>query len=182
MLGQIGAVVLISGTGLVGILAIMLAIYGLLTTFNAIGRLMAASGSQRWMEAKGKVTNSQVVEIKPRRKFPFSDARIFAPQLQYAYTAERQELNGGQFNFDPTPSFFLPIAGFEQRASQQVTERYASGNEVSVYYDPNDVTNAVLERSTPNAGIYAVTGLLLVFIGSAGALVSWELLKNFLNF
>ncbi|NOH13207.1 MAG: DUF3592 domain-containing protein [Chloroflexi bacterium] len=182
MLGQIGAIILIAGTSLLGILALLLALYGLMIAFNAIGHILAASGSRRWIEVKGQVSTSQVVEIKPRRKFPFSDARIFAPQLQYSYAPERQEITGQQLNFDPIPSFFMPIAGFEQRASQQIVERFPAGTEVAVYYDPNDINKAVLERSTPNTTIYVVTGLLLVFIGSAGALVCWELLKSFLNF
>jgi len=182
MLGQIGAILLVSGTGIVGLLAFLLAIYGLLTINHAVGRMVASSASRHWLEAKGVVIASQVVEIKPRRKFPFSDTRIFAPQLLYSYHAESDEHNSQKLNFDPTPSFFLPIAGFEQRFSQQIVERYPIGSEVPIYFDPKDATRAVLERNAPHAGTYAATGLLLALIGASGAFVCWELLKSFLNF
>jgi Protein of unknown function (DUF3592) len=123
-------------------------------------KLVEVRKASRWPATTGTITASTVQATKKKPDDPtydFSDTEVSnQPLVQYEYTVGNRKLRGSRITIGDK------ISGYELEST---LARYPAGATVTVYYDPANPQNAVLERDLPR-GVFAGVGcLLLLFIG-----------------
>lgn len=133
----------------IGLLFIAIAGVGAFTGF--LFTLFAVLGAQQWNAVDGRIRDSAVVE------------RDGAYRADIAYT---YEVDGGRYMADRV--FF----GIEEGSAYDLVDRYPAGAPVTVYVNPSDPQEAVLERRLGEESI--VTGIVsAVFIAAGIGLVGF---------
>ena len=155
------------------ILALLGAVFGVVAFVR--GRRLA-SASTRWPTVAGIVTNSGVIEeaIEDKGNDDKSFVRkIYRYQvdLRYAYQIGKRDFVGTSANWGWTAVYGL------RELAEKVASQYRQGQPVTVYYDPEQPGNAVLEPDNRQgslapliaAAICAViSGLFLAFLIEVG--------------
>jgi hypothetical protein len=123
-------------------------------------KLIEVRKASRWPATTGTITNSIVKAIKNKpgdAGYDFSDTEVFnQPFVEYEYAVNGRKLRGNRITIGEK------ISGFE---IESTLARYPVGAAVTVYYDPANPKNAVLERDLPKIVFAGVGCLLLFFIG-----------------
>ena len=155
------------------ILALLGAVFGVVAFVR--GRRLA-SASTRWPTVAGIVTNSGVIEeaIEDKGNDDKSFVRkIYRYQvdLRYAYQIGKRDFVGTSANWGWTAIYGL------RELAEKAASQYRQGQPVTVYYDPEQPGNAVLEPDNRQgslapliaAAICAViSGLFLAFLIEVG--------------
>jgi hypothetical protein len=123
----------------------------LLVAREKLGRVHQAAG---WPATQGKVIESQVSDSVPDSKI---QNKLFEnmPRVRYSYTAGGRNFVGERISFgDDTGG-----------ANTQATlARYPVGKQVTVYVNPNDPEDSVLERDAPKGMLGGCLGLAALAI------------------
>jgi Protein of unknown function (DUF3592) len=154
------------------IVAFLVAIFSVVSFVN--GRRQAKASAQ-WPTASGTITTSDIVEEEIEdRKDDSNIVRIirrYRVDLRYAYRVGRRDFVGTAWSWGWTPIYGL------RELAEKVTGKYPNGQTVTVYYDPAQPDNAVLEPGNRQGsvaplvfgGIFAVAGaLILAFFVNVG--------------
>jgi Protein of unknown function (DUF3592) len=128
-----------------------------------------ASASARWPTAPGTITTSSVIDelIEDRSnndKAIIRKIHRYQVDLRYAYRVDRRDFVGTNLNWG-----WAAIYGLRELA-EAAAAGYAQGQPVTVYYDPAQPGNAVLEPGNRQGsmaplvfgGIFAVAGAALL--------------------
>ncbi len=152
------------------ILALLGAVFGVVAFVR--GRQLA-SASARWPTAAGTITMSDVIEEAIEEKDNDDKSRIrriyrYQVDLRYAYQVGKRDFVGTAANWGATAIYGL------RELAEKVAGQYPQGQPVTVYYDPEQPGNAVLEPDSRQgslapliaAAICAVFGgvMLAVFV------------------
>jgi hypothetical protein len=150
---------------LYGLLGLFLtALFGGLFAW-AVYSFVEAQASQKWPSVQGKVISAGLGTkvgrtSRGRRTVEYSAAVV------YQYTVQGQEHTSAQLAFGPEQNY-----SFVARA---VAERYHKDQKVTVYYDPANPKNAVLQREVLFGGyVYGFVGLFVGFCGLRLVLLSF---------
>ncbi|MFN2145679.1 MAG: DUF3592 domain-containing protein [Anaerolineales bacterium] len=128
-----------------------------------VGLLLAAVslyfGAQQrtsldWPAVAGVVVNSYVEEYRDADQSPSYYARVV-----FQYTVEEEVYASQQVSFGIVKSYA------SQNGAAKALQAYPVGKMVSVYYDPADPTNAVLERGTSQITPFLWLGGGLTLLG-----------------
>lgn len=112
-----------------------------------------ARGMAAWPSVRGRVTGGAVVANSN-----FDDGSpAYYPVISYQYVVGGTEYQGKRRTL-----VNAGVAGILRGAAQQVVARYPVGSEVTVFHDPENPGEAVLERTDPVAG-----PILLFALGAA---------------
>jgi hypothetical protein len=126
-----------------------------------------ARGMARWPSVRGRVTAGAVVAGTT-----FDDGSpAYYPVITYRYVVAGREYEGKRRTL-----INVGVGGLLRGAAQQVVARYPVGSEVTVFYDPANPGEAVLERTNPVSGpilLFALGAALVV----AGPLWGWWVRK-----
>lgn len=155
------------------ILALLGAVFGVVAFVR--GRQLA-SASARWPTVAGIVTNSGVIEeaIEDKRnddKSFIHKTYRYQVDLRYAYQIGKRDFVGTAANWGWTAVYGL------RELAEKAASQYRQGQPVTVYYDPEQPGNAVLEPDSRQgslaplivAAICAVVGgLFLAFLIEVG--------------
>jgi len=120
-----------------------------------------ASESAAWPATQGKIVLSTVKasNFYDRDSSGTWQKTFYFPNVQYEYSVMGKTYTGKRIAFGAS-------RGFRSRApAEKILERYPVGATVTVYYNPNDPADAVLERQLRSGGS-------LLFIGIAFALAT----------
>jgi len=131
--------------------------------------LSTAMESKSWPTADGKIISSQVV--KKIENYTDSDRRrktrtLYEAQVRYDYNVGGRSLIGGRITMADSSS------SSESRA-KKIIKRYPPGSACTVYYNPDDPAEAVLEAGItfgtlmlPGMGVlFAVLGIAIPIVG-----------------
>ncbi|MDD5466249.1 MAG: DUF3592 domain-containing protein [Anaerolineales bacterium] len=153
----------------VGGLCLLFAGIGTFLIYKGLQARKKAEASQGWPATTGQITQAQV----SRSTHTDSDgdtSTSYTPHVEYSYRVAEQEFTGKNITFGLTQSFSQPAK------AQAVLARYPVGSQVSVYYDPNQPGDAVLERKaggfTASLAIGAIFLLLGVCLGIPGLVLA----------
>jgi hypothetical protein len=127
---------------------------------NKALQLRRAAG---WPQAAGRVTSSRVAS---RHERPFGKAMrvINFPDIEYEFSADGRKFTGQR----------IAIGEDTGGANIKATlTRYPVGAAVTVYYDPADPENCVLERKGPSLMPLQGCGTTLVSLAAIGFLIYW---------
>jgi len=138
----------------------------------SVGILNIVKGSARndWPTTRGEILTSEVqsrLETSDsssgsgsRRRRKTTTTRVYWAEMKYSYLVEGVSFEGSRVDY-----------GMESRSSKQtradeIVALYPVGEEVLVYYDPSDPSEAVLEPGVgAGAFIFPLIGVLFTMIG-----------------
>lgn len=157
-----------------GIFAV--AIIGVLVLAIAV-KMREVKNAQSWHKTTGRVTHSEV-RAQKRRNMDDHEQTRSVPVVKYEYTVNGKRFSGDRISM----AEIIPESDIES-----TLDRYPVGKEVTVYYNPSNPRQAVLERDLPVdfgkglAAVFAVLGggavLILLSIAKVPQLLA-PLLPN----
>ncbi|MFO7973840.1 MAG: DUF3592 domain-containing protein [Candidatus Hydrogenedentota bacterium] len=139
------ALVLIFGVGL----------FYLLTVRN----YQKASAAKSWEETPCKITRSEVTS-----RSEYRDGRhrtYYSAEVAYAYTFNGKEYNGSRYDFAEGSST-------SRAKARDIVEANPVGADRVCYVNPNEPSEAVLNRDLPTVALIGVLGIFLALIGLGG--------------
>jgi hypothetical protein len=133
---------------------------GLALMLNGWERIANARTSAPWPTVRGVIVGADVYPLHT------SEGRRWRPVITYQYLAHGRELTGTRLSLQE------PASGYDERTARQIVARYRLQTAVTVYYNPQRFTEAVLEQSVPRSAYYSLAiGALLALPGSGLVLV-----------
>lgn len=124
--------------------------------------------ARHWIPVPGKVVRTGITQQRRRGKNP-SDKQIGNyPEVIYEYDVGGRTLRGNRVNVTPL------VADVEV---EPVLNRYPVGSEVTVYYNPKDPQESVLERNWPRGLGLGVLGLIAA-IAVVSYVVPWLMIHT----
>ncbi len=150
--------------------------------FNALGLVLevAATGlvvdgavtawrgerSAKWRTTQGRIVASDVrsegYAVTGEVEGGATEMQIWRPRVRYEYEVDRRVYVGSRVSFGG----WRPTWG----GAEEVADSYPAGSTCTVYYDPDDPGNSVLEPGAANASVLELFLGLGLFV--AGTLVS----------
>lgn len=132
-------------------LILFFVIPGIAIFFHGLKQLKMSIASKNWPIAMGKIICSGVLRNRG----------VYRLDLEYKYTVNGNKYLSNKVSFGHWDSS-------SQRKTQKIVNRYTTGKCVTVYYDPHNPKNAVLEpganlgvcQTILFGGIFAGCGLL----------------------
>jgi len=119
-------------------------------------RQQKVNASMSWPYVSGRVTASSVRQVVERGDAQTRDTTNYVPVVQYEYQVGDKTYQGNRFAFKE-PSFS------SQRKAFKLVAGFAAGSPVSVFYDPANPQDAVLERKAHgNTFLFVVGGILVL--------------------
>lgn len=110
-----------------------------------------------WVEVDGRVAGTRVVEI------PDGEYSSLRPEIIFDYTFGGRTYRGDNMTIGPPKSYML------EKSAERVIARYAPGARLSVWVDPDDPRQSVLERRAPFATVLIVC-LAVLWVVTLGAI------------
>lgn len=162
---------LICGGGLILIFAAI----GIYLIYSSYKSRQKAGESQQWPSTSGEITEARVTHSTHTDA---DDNRIdsYSPYVRFTYQVSGQEFTGDKITFG------LKQAFNQEQKAQQALGRYQMGGQVSVYYNPDNPKEAVLERSAGNSSVSLIIGIVFIVISICiGCPVVGALLYNLLS-
>jgi len=126
-----------------------------------IGRdVYARSQVRSWKPVEAVIVESRIVE-EPKASSPY---RL---RVRYVYSWREQQFNGDRWSWD-APGFS------EYRKAQKLVERYAVDTKVVCYVNPDNPSEALLERPTVWIALFVFLPLIFVGIGGGSLVLLWR--------
>ncbi len=155
-------------TNITGLLIGLLCGGGIILLFAGVGVFLIytsykgrqkAGESQKWPSTAGQIVEARVT----RSMHTDSDGDTsysYAPYVRYTYQVAGQEFTGDKITFG-----FKQTHSQEQKANQALA-RFPMGGQVSVYYDPTNPAEAVLERTAGGSTVSLVLGIVFLAVSA----------------
>jgi hypothetical protein len=101
-----------------------------------------AKATMAWRPVSGTITRCALQhDVQPRVGSAQPDAHTYRPRVEYSYTVDGQEHVGSRVFFGAHE-----WRGGSSEFAEWLLIEYPVGTKVQVFVDPNDTTEAVLER------------------------------------
>jgi hypothetical protein len=118
----------------------------------------------RWVQGEARITSSKVVTTRHRFQGEAEQVKN-EPAVTYEFAVGSETFHGKRISIGETPADGIEAA----------LQRYSTGARVPVFYDPQDPTNAVLERDPPvKLGCLWAGAAIGLLVGAAVTLVFGE--------
>ncbi len=104
--------------------------------------LQDARASANWPSVQGQITQSVIEESRDE------DGTSYGAEIRYEYVVNDQQYTGDVVNFGE-------YSGNYSHA-EEIVNRYTVGQSVPVYYDPAEVTTAVLEPGVSTSSYFVL--------------------------
>jgi hypothetical protein len=123
-----------------------------------------ALNSNEWPRVQGEVTKSEIIE---RRRTTKTGDRItvYSAKIHFQYTVDGKQYTANQTKWADHHS--------SKKIEQTLNARYSTGSNVTVYFNPNNPGNAVLQKGLGMG--HVLTGLFLLVSIAA---MAWALYRN----
>ncbi len=127
---------------------------GIWLVIKSIQDKKKAGESQNWPSTLGTITQSQVSESVSTSD---DDLPSYHPSVKYSYAV------GGE-SFESNKIYFGAVSSGSQKKAQEVIARYSQGSTVTVFYNPINPKEAVLERQSKSTTVMLVLGIVFVLM------------------
>jgi hypothetical protein len=134
---------------------------GVLTAARGWQQVEYAAASGSWPYTRGVIVSSEV------ESFSSSQGVRWRPVVTYLYRVGKHERLGTRV------SLVDPVSGFDEDDARAFAERYRLHGDVLVYYNPDHLTESVLDQSAPRSAYLAINlGLALATAAGTCLLLS----------
>ena len=146
--------------------ALALLVLGAVFAIYGIIELDRASAMRDWPAIQGEVYSARVVE-EIDHGIDASTPRVYRPEIRYSFILGGTEYAGSRRSVGETAASWRSHA-------ERVVARYPAGKPVTVYYNPQNPRESILERQTAKgwAIFFIVVG---VAVGIGGGFWAWHL-------
>lgn len=135
------------------------AAFGLILVCIGIAQIRRARSMQSWQETTGEILSSRVVEERAHTRADSGSGILYRPDLMYGYHIGGRELAGHR-------RALLDSSASMPEFAESVVRKYPPGKIVTVYFDPANPKDSVLERDNASGWASAIFGLgVAVMIG-----------------
>jgi hypothetical protein len=110
--------------------------------------------SQGWPTTLGQVLHNSVAESVATSD---DDVTTYHPEITYSYKVNGQDYEGNRIMIGAVPSG-------TQKSARDVTVRYPPGASVTVYYNPTNPREAILERKSKSASASMIIGIVFIVL------------------
>jgi len=145
------------------IIGLIISIFGLIVLLFALKAIKKAKASSQWLTAEGEITKS----IKTESKVKKGDITTYDAEIEYKYTVNGREYTSDRIYFGSS----ISIGGGEIKSSFLFGKYYAS-KKVTVFYNPEDEEESVLETGIQNE-LYWVVAISIIII-AFGIFFAWN--------
>jgi len=136
-------------------------IIGVLTAARGWQQVEHAAVSASWPYTRGIIVSSEV------ESYSSSEGVRWRPVMTYLYRVGKREVLGTRV------SLVGPLSGFDEADARAFAERYRLHGDVLVYYNPERVTESVLDQSAPRSAYLTINlGLALATAAAACLMVT----------
>ena len=168
---------------IIAVLFLLIAIAIVVMTFGAGGGWALYLGwtdnkkaviSKNWPSVPGTIVSSRINEVTVRD----SDGLRSSLQLdaEYEYSVDSVRYINNRYTPGHIPK------GIPPRKAAEVTDRFAVGNIVPVYYNPGNPQESCLERDAPLSNLAIIIGIVLLALCFCQVCVFGTLLFRAINF
>jgi hypothetical protein len=141
-----------TATNLIPLFFVILGLVVLYIYFRNMARVRASEG---WPASQGTILESWVREETSTDSDGSSSSHYY-PEVRYGYQVMGSEYQGDKIAFGPK-------TGGARGKAMKVLSKYPKGGTVTVFYDPEKPSVAVLERNISKA--FLVYGVILIAMG-----------------
>ncbi len=143
---------------------------GIATTFFGMNNLKKFSASKSWPSVKGTVTVSEIDtrQMESNGKW----INMYHPQVVYNYFVKDKAYTNSKISFGD-------YATNKRKDANKVIRKYPVNSEVTVYYNPINPQEAVLQRKAGLAAYGIVAIGVLLSLG--GLFLLFALIKKFIT-
>jgi Protein of unknown function (DUF3592) len=146
-----------AGVACLGIFVLVFALGGMYLVYLGIKNMRKAQVAQSWPYAAGQVTGVDVGESQSTDSDGDRHTSYY-PIVRYAYVVNGQSFAGDKLAFGPrTGSGRLAKA-------QAMANRYTVGAPVTVYYNPENPEDAVLEKRAAGTMTTLIVGIVFLAV------------------
>ena len=121
-----------------------------------------AEESQSWSGTSGQVTQAYVRESETRDSDGYLTTSYY-PEVRYTYQVLGAEYGGDKISFGGS-------VGGSRNKADEIVAQYPVGKNLTVYYDPNNPEDAVIERKMGSKG-FLIIGIVFTLVGICSACV-----------
>jgi hypothetical protein len=140
-----------------GFFVLVLLALGIFLIVFSVRSRKKAEESQAWPNTTGSITLSEVKRIV-NRDDDGNESYAFIPSVEFSYSVAGQSYSGKRLAFGGS------IAQKDPAAVQKGLERYPVGAQVTVYYNPEKPSEAVLERQAGGIKWAMTLGILCLVL------------------
>lgn len=144
-----------------GGVGIIFLLVGLFVTLRAIKDWRRYRDSESWAAVPGQITTSNVTSHRSSK-----GGTTYGIFITYTYQVMGQSYQGNQFSFGSEGTRY----GTRSKAEAMLSN-YQIGSQATVYYDPNDPKQAVLEQKYDSTS--AILGVIFGAIGIGMVIYSY---------
>jgi hypothetical protein len=149
--------------GLGGLLFVLIfAGVGIFLIYRSLQSRKQAEASQAWPGTQGVVSEARVTSSS-HTDSDGETSYSYSPHVEYTYQVGGQEYLGQNITFGFKQGYGSPAK------AEAITARYPAGGAVTVYYDPANPQQAVLERKAGGFGATLAIGIIFLVIGLCAA-------------
>ena len=127
---------------------------GIFVAWRAIIDWRKYRESESWLTGTAKITNTAITSHRGNK-----GGTSYQVHISYTYQVLGQSFQGNQLSFGSEGTHY----GTRQEA-EKIIAQYPEDNQASIYYDPNDPSQAVLERKYDSTS--AILGIIFSVIGA----------------
>ena len=131
---------------------------GILTAARGWQQVERAAHSASWPYTRGLIVSSEV------QAYSSSEGARWRPVVTYLYRVGKRQLMGTRVRL------VEPVSAFNETEAREYAERYRLHGEVLVYYNPERISESVLDHSAP-ASAYLTIDLGLALATASAALI-----------
>lgn len=147
------------GTGalisiVIGIIFLLLGVIFLVVMFTSRKK---ANEAKAWPTIAGTVTSSEIRVHQDYDTDSHTTSTNYEPVVQYSYNVVGTPCQASRIAFGANQ--------FDRNTAQAKINRYPAGSTVTVHYDPNDPSKAVLETEAAGSKVFMIVGIVFAVIG-----------------
>lgn len=144
-----------AGKWLLRVLGFGFSAVGLLATwFILVGPVMQIQRAKSWMPVPGTVVASRVVAHRG------TDSTTYRVEMRYEYEVDGRTLRGDRYHF-------MTGSSSGRSGKQAIVDAHPPGKEITVYVNPADPSDAVVERGYPTELWFGLIPLAFCVAGAA---------------
>ena len=160
----------------IALVLVVISLIGLASLYKGFTTLTRGAGSSDWPTTQGVIVSSEIQSIsrtrestrRQRKKFGVRRVKrytVYRPLVTYRYTVNGQTYT--QRNLDVNGSSEYR----KQSSAEAILEKYPVGQEVTVYYDPDNPRDALLEPGEDRGSVLLFFVVGMFMLGVAGMII-----------
>jgi hypothetical protein len=130
---------------------------GIILVISALVSRKRAQAAQNWPTTMGQVLSAEIQEHRSYDRNDHHTRLSYEPVVQYSYAVGGQAYSGNRIGFGAN--------SFDQRTAQTKIASYAPGAGITVHYNPENPSKAVLETNASGSNIFLIVGIIFAIIG-----------------